>query len=80
MSEGQPVPNNVVDDLLAEAMVAAAEKSKVERTCITQISPTPLCIVWYVWILIKAFWALAYAGSSIHGLNSIRNIAEIFGT
>merc|ERR1712039_175387 len=28
MPEGQPVPNNVVDDLLAEAMVAAAEKSK----------------------------------------------------
>merc|ERR1711884_931048 len=28
MSEGMAVPNNVVDDLIAEAMVAAAEKSK----------------------------------------------------
>merc|ERR1712018_170440 len=28
MSEGVPVPNNIIDDLIAEAMVAAAEKSK----------------------------------------------------
>ena len=30
MSEGVPVPNNIIDDLIAEAMVAAAEKSKVK--------------------------------------------------
>ena len=31
MSEGMAVPNNVVNDLIAEACVAAAEKSKVKN-------------------------------------------------
>ena len=58
MSEGQAVPNNVVDDLLAEAMVAAAEKSKVKHPpwvehTFDYLTHTPcivLCLLW-IWIM-----------------------------
>ena len=40
MSEGVPVPNNIIDDLIAEAMVAAAEKSKVKPLSPARCTPS----------------------------------------
>ncbi len=37
MSSGETVPNSIIDDLIAEAMVAAVEKSKVREKVIASV-------------------------------------------
>ena len=55
MSEGVPVPNNIIDDLIAEAMVAAAEKSKVKHLstakCATSVLSLKLALLRPCWLL-----------------------------